>query len=79
MSSISQFIPESVKKFWTEYRAAFKSAEKEQLDSNEISEHVERAGWGVETAEQRHAEQASKSTYQQARLILEIVHQPFVL
>ncbi|KKO99905.1 hypothetical protein THAR02_08007, partial [Trichoderma harzianum] len=52
MSMISKFIPESVRTRWNEWRESLKSEEKQHLGSNEISDKVEMAGWGVEKAQQ---------------------------
>lgn len=59
-SHIKQIIPESVKTWWHEYRAALTKAETQQLGSNEASEAVEMAGWGVEEAQERNRAEASK-------------------
>lgn len=60
VSNVKKVIPESVREWWHEYRKALKDAEKENLGNDEISEHVEMAGWGVEEAERRHSAEASK-------------------
>ncbi|KAI8303738.1 hypothetical protein K4K61_006751 [Colletotrichum sp. SAR11_59] len=59
-SHIKQIIPESVKTWWHEYRAALTKAETAQLGSNDVSEAVEMAGWGVEEAQERNRAEASK-------------------
>ncbi|KAJ3955916.1 DUF1279 super [Colletotrichum tropicale] len=59
-SHIKQIIPESVKTWWHEYRAALTKAETQQLGSNDVSEAVEMAGWGVEEAQERNRAEASK-------------------
>ena len=61
MAGVKRVVPESVKQRWHEYRAAFKEAEKEELGDNHVSEDVEKVGWGVEKAQERHKEEASKS------------------
>lgn len=61
MAGIKKVVPESVKQRWYEYRAAFKDAEKEELGDNHVSEDIEKVGWGVEKAQERHKEEASKS------------------
>lgn len=61
MAGIKRVVPESVKQRWHEYRAAFKDAEREELGDNHVSEDVEKVGWGVEKAQERHKEEASKS------------------
>lgn len=60
MSNVKQFIPESVKQRWHEWRAAVKGVEKEELGDNHISEDIEMVGWGVEQAQERHKADASK-------------------
>lgn len=61
-SHIKQIIPESVKTWWHEYRAALTKAETQQFGSNEASEAVEMAGWGVEEAQERNRAEASLGT-----------------
>lgn len=61
MAGIKRVVPESVKQRWHEYRAAFKDVEREELGDNHVSEDVEKVGWGVEKAQERHKEEASKS------------------
>lgn len=61
MAGIKKVVPESVKERWHEYRAVFKDAEKKELGDNHVSEDVEKVGWGVEKAQERHKEEASKS------------------
>lgn len=61
VSNISKVIPQSARDWWHEYRGALKTAEKENIGNDEISEHVEMAGWGVEEAERRHKAEASES------------------
>lgn len=62
VSNISKVIPQSARDWWHEYRGALKTAEKENIGNDEISEHVEMAGWGVEEAERRHKAEASLGT-----------------
>lgn len=61
MAGVKKVVPDSVKERWYEYRAAFKDAEKKELGDNRVSEDVEKVGWGVEKAQERHKEEASKS------------------
>ncbi|KAF6818446.1 peptide alpha-n-acetyltransferase nat2 [Colletotrichum sojae] len=61
-SHAKKIIPESVKTWWSEYRAALAKAETEQLGNDDISEAVEMAGWGVEEAEARNKAEASLGT-----------------
>ncbi|RYP73469.1 hypothetical protein DL770_007762 [Monosporascus sp. CRB-9-2] len=60
VSNAKKLIPEAVKDRWHEYKKALKSAEKEHLGNDEISERVEMAGWGVEEAEARNKAEASR-------------------
>jgi N-terminal acetyltransferase 2 len=60
-TNAQKLIPQSWKDRWHSYRTALKEAEKESLGDNDISEHVEMAGWGVEEAQARHKAEASKS------------------
>ncbi|KAI7777175.1 hypothetical protein LA080_003907 [Diaporthe eres] len=62
MAGVKKVVPESVKERWHEYRAAFKDAEREELGDNHVSEDVEKVGWGVEKAQERHTEEASLAT-----------------
>ncbi|KAI1416142.1 hypothetical protein F5Y13DRAFT_154653 [Hypoxylon sp. FL1857] len=62
VSGVKKVIPESVRNWWREYRKALKESEKEHLGNEEISEHVEMAGWGVEEAERRNKAEASLGT-----------------
>jgi N-terminal acetyltransferase 2 len=59
MSSIEKYIPASIKKTWHEWRLSMKKAEHEATGAEEINDHIEMAGWGVEEAEQKHKAGAS--------------------
>ncbi|KAH8170529.1 peptide alpha-N-acetyltransferase [Sarocladium implicatum] len=60
---MTKVIPESVRKTWNEYMAYFKTAEvKETGDDGQVSDAVEKVGWGVEEAQERHREEASLGT-----------------
>ena len=59
VSNIKRFIPDSVKQTWREWRASMKKAEAQIEGSNEVSEHVEMAGWGVEEADKANKSDAS--------------------
>lgn len=61
MAGVKKIVPDSVKERWQEYRAALKDAEKEELGDNSASEGIEKVGWGVEKAQERHKEEASES------------------
>lgn len=58
---MTKVIPESVRKTWNEYMAYFRRAEvKETGDDGQVSDAVEKVGWGVEEAQERHQEEASE-------------------
>lgn len=61
LSNVKKFIPEGAKERWHEWRAAVRDVEKEELGDNHVSEDVEKLGWGVEEAQERHKADASKS------------------
>ena len=60
VSNVKKLIPEPVRERWNEYRKALKEAEQENLGANDVTEHVEMAGWGVEEAEKRNKAEASE-------------------
>lgn len=62
LSSVSQFIPDSVRQKWHEYWRSIKRAEVETLGDDGISDKVEMAGWGVKEAQEHHKEEASLGT-----------------
>jgi len=53
MTYVKKAIPDSIEEKWHNYRKSLKKAEVENLGSDDISEHIEMAGWGVEEAERR--------------------------
>lgn len=57
---MTHVIPESVRRTWNEWVAYFKQAEKKQTGEEHIADAVDKAGWGVEEAQERHREEASK-------------------
>lgn len=57
---MQRIIPENIKEFWRNYRAALKAAEKESMGDNDLSDDVEMVGWGVEEAQQKNKEEASE-------------------
>lgn len=59
MSSVTNLVPDSIKKWWHENWAKVKKTENETLGNGEVSEKVEMMGWGVETAQEHHDEEAS--------------------
>lgn len=59
VSSIKAIIPNSVKQTWRDWRSSMKQAERDMTGSDDISEHVEMAGWGVEEAEEANKKDAS--------------------
>lgn len=62
VSNVSQFIPDSVKAKWADFRASFRKAEEEHTGDDKISEAAEKAGWGVEEAQRRNSSEASLGT-----------------
>jgi len=58
VSHIKQIIPDSVFQKWHEWRGAMKT-ELKGSGGEQISEHVEMAGWGVEEADARNKTEAS--------------------
>ena len=62
VSTVSGMIPEGVRHKASEYWHSMKHAETEKLGNDGISEKVEMAGWGVQEAQERNKEEASKST-----------------
>ena len=56
-------IPESVSTTWHDWRKSLKKAEHEITGSEDFSEGVEMAGWGVEEAEKKNKAEASKSQH----------------
>ncbi|KAI0151136.1 hypothetical protein BJ166DRAFT_382014 [Pestalotiopsis sp. NC0098] len=62
VSNAKKLIPQSVQDRWHAYRQALKTGEKENIGNNDISEHLEMAGWGVEEAQARNRAEASLGT-----------------
>ncbi len=60
MSTVSQFIPESIRQKWRDYWQSVKKTEADTLGNGDVSETVEMMGWGVEKAQENHDEAASK-------------------
>lgn len=58
-SGVKQLIPQAVEDRWHEYRAALKQAERENFGTDQVSEHVEMMGWGVEEADAANRAEAS--------------------
>lgn len=54
-------IPDPVRQWWRENWAKFKKTENETLGNGDVSGTVEMMGWGVETAQEHHDEEASMS------------------
>ena len=70
VSNIKRVIPDSVKQTWHDWRMSMKKAESEMTGSDEISEHVEMVGWGVDEASEANKKDASESI---------IIHRHWVL
>jgi len=62
VSNVAQFIPDSVKQTWHDWRDSMKKAEVETVGNNDATEHVEMAGWGVQEAEAANKKEASLAT-----------------
>lgn len=62
VSAVSSMVPESVRHTAREYWHSIKNVEAEKLGDDGISEKVEMAGWGVQEAQERNKEEASKLT-----------------
>ncbi|KAH9885175.1 hypothetical protein F4778DRAFT_514215 [Xylariomycetidae sp. FL2044] len=62
VSNAKKLVPQSVQDKWHEYQKALKQAEMENLGNDDISEHVEMAGWGVQEADARNKAEASLGT-----------------
>jgi hypothetical protein len=60
VSSVKQFIPESVKQTWRDWRASMKKAAHETTGGDQLEKPVEMVGWGVEEADERYKRDASK-------------------
>jgi hypothetical protein len=59
---MTHVIPESVRQTWNEWMAYFRKTEIKETGQEHVSDAVEKAGWGVEEAQERHQEEASRST-----------------
>lgn len=53
LGHVKEVIPDSIQERWHAYRQNLKEAEIEKFGNDEISEHVEMVGWGVEEADRR--------------------------
>ena len=60
IESVKSVIPESVSTTWHDWRKSLKKAEHDLAGSDDFSEGVEMAGWGVEEAEKQNKAEASK-------------------
>ena len=63
IESVKSVIPESVSSTWHEWTKSMKKAEHEIIGTDDISEGVEMAGWGVEEAEKQNKAEASKCIF----------------
>jgi N-terminal acetyltransferase 2 len=63
MSYVTRLIPESVKTKWHEYKESVKQAERQMTGKQNVTDHVEMAGWGVEEARERNKKDASKYSH----------------
>lgn len=62
MANVKALVPDGVKEWWREYRAALRDAERQQLGSNDLSDDVDKVTWGVEEAEEKNKQEASLAT-----------------
>ncbi|EJP65488.1 protein N-acetyltransferase NAT2 [Beauveria bassiana ARSEF 2860] len=62
VSTVSKFIPESIRQKWRDYWQSVKKTENDTLGNGDVSETVEMMSWGVETAQEHHNEAASLGT-----------------
>lgn len=60
LSNVKKIIPEDVKEWWHDYRTAMKNPEGYELGDNQTSKDMDKAGWGVEEAQERHTADASE-------------------
>jgi hypothetical protein len=60
VSNVQRLVPESVKAKWHEYKESVRQAEQQITGKQEVSDHVEMAGWGVEEAQERNKRDASE-------------------
>jgi N-terminal acetyltransferase 2 len=60
VSYAKRLIPESIKTKWHEYKESVKRAERQMTGKQDVSDHVETAGWGVEEAKERNKRDASE-------------------
>ena len=74
IESVKSVIPESVSSTWHEWTKSMKKAEHEIIGTDDISEGVEMAGWGVEEAEKQNKAEASKCLSPARRTILAAKH-----
>jgi hypothetical protein len=63
VSNLKKLIPESVQQAWHDWRASMKKAENDMTGNQEVTEHVDMVGWGVEEADARNKKEASMSPF----------------
>lgn len=62
VSGVKQFIPESIKQTWHNWRASMKKTAHETPGGDQLEKPVEMVGWGVEEADERYKRDASLAT-----------------
>ncbi|KAJ6787797.1 hypothetical protein PWT90_01474 [Aphanocladium album] len=62
VSTVSNFIPDSIRQKWRDYWQSVKKTESDTLGNGDVSETVEMMSWGVEKAQEHHDEAASLGT-----------------
>ena len=60
MSTVKRLIPEAVKQQWRDWRQALRKEEMEHTGSDDFSDGLEMASWGVEEASEANKRDASK-------------------
>jgi N-terminal acetyltransferase 2 len=77
VSSVEKYIPASIKNTWHEWRLSMKKAEHNATGAEEINDHIEMVGWGVEEAEQKH--KAGASMFLRASYLSLVYYQTVVI
>lgn len=57
---MTHVIPESVRRLWNEYIPKLRGKEIEETGDDKVTDVVEKVGWGVEEAQERHQAEASE-------------------
>ena len=73
VSGVKQFIPESVKQTWRDWRASMKKAAHDTTGGDQLEKPAEVVGWGVEEADERYKRDASKFN-----ALRDFLHSPYI-